>query len=70
MKLYLKVARVGAGIPQWLVAKHMGISKATLSNWENGRAEIPPETERLYFQVLKKLKEKTDDLLLVGEGAD
>lgn len=40
MKVTLKAARVNAGLSQQAAADLLGIDRATLHNWENGKTKV------------------------------
>lgn len=48
IQINLAAARVNAGLTQTDVAKKMGVTKATIINWEKGRVALGiPELEML-----------------------
>lgn len=50
-KITLKAARVNLNLTQTEAAKQLGVSKDTLSNWENGRTSPNVEKFKLIEQV-------------------
>lgn len=52
MKLSLKEARESKGITQKFLAKKLGVSVQSLSNWENGKKEVKPIHLLAICQVL------------------
>lgn len=60
-KITLEAARVNAGYTQGKMAEKLGVSRATVNAWENGRAEI--KAHHLYaFCYVTGFS--TDDILL------
>ena len=60
-KITMEAARVNAGLTQAELAEKMGVSRATVINWESGKSEI--KTAYLYmFCGLTGFSE--DDILL------
>lgn len=43
MKISLKALRVNAKFSQEKIADRMGVSRATVANWESGKTKIPGE---------------------------
>lgn len=52
----LKWERIKADVPQWELAKAMGVTPSILSMWERERANIPEDMEKLYLIKLRELK--------------
>ena len=50
-KIPLKAARVAANLTQEELAERMSVSRASINNWENGRAEIKPAFLCMYCQI-------------------
>ena len=50
-KITLKAARANLNLTQTEAAKRLGVSKDTLSNWENGRTSPNVEKFRLIEQI-------------------
>lgn len=51
-RITLAAARVNAGMTQEDVANAMGVSKATILNWETGKFEIKPAQFKMYCDVV------------------
>lgn len=51
MKLTLKAARVNAGLTQTEFANALGVSKATVFEWENGKRGVRP----VYMPLIAKV---------------
>lgn len=50
-KITLKAARANLNLTQTEAAKQLGVSKDTLSNWENGRTSPNVEKFKLIEQI-------------------
>lgn len=50
--MYLKTLRVEKGYNQEEIAKHIGISTATYSNYETGKRKIPAEHKQKIAEFL------------------
>ena len=63
MQVSLKAARVNAGLAQADVARLMGVSPATVINWEKGRTE-PSASQFVKLTELMGLR--CEDIFLPG----
>ena len=61
MKMSLKAARVNADLKQYIVCKHLNISKATLIRWEKNKAF--PTTPQ-FKEMCKLYKCTADDIYI------
>ena len=51
----LRLSRTSAGVPQWQLARALGIAGSRLSRIESGQTRISPEAMALYHEVLERL---------------
>lgn len=61
MRVTMRAMRVNKGLTQEQLAKMLGVTKATVTNWEKGRSSIDATT----FLTLCSIYEcSTDDIIL------
>lgn len=60
-KITLQAARVNSGLTQEAIAKKMGVSRATVVKWENGKKEMNPAYLYAYCHITGFSE---DDILL------
>lgn len=61
MRVTMRAMRVNKGLTQEQLAKMLGVTKATVTNWEKGRSSIDATT----FLTLCSIYEcNTDDIIL------
>lgn len=65
-KLPIKAARIAAGFSQEELAKEMGVTRMTVSNWENNKRGM--RTTALYL-FCKVTGFSTDDILMPKKSA-
>lgn len=62
-KITLQAARISSGMTQEVIAKKLGVSRATVVNWENGKKEMKPA----YLFAYCHLTGFTEDDILLPE---
>ena len=61
MAISMKAARVDAGLTQVDVAKTMGVSPATVNQWENGKQTPRVEQFREYCRIVGRPESEIRD---------
>lgn len=62
-KITLEAARVNAGLTQEVLANKMGVSRATVIDWESGKREM----RTAYFFMFCRLTGFSEDDILLPE---
>jgi transcriptional regulator with XRE-family HTH domain len=54
-----RAIRVGAGIPQRVIAQELGVSRVQVSRYEAGSRDPAPSIARRYSEVLSRLRSES-----------
>lgn len=60
-KITMEAARVNAGLTQAELAEKMGVSRASVTDWERGKREMRPA---FFYMFCKIVDMSEDDILL------